>query len=147
MDQTALNNEYDVMNCFTKFEKFLPHSISMQSFMAVGGQMPKLDPEGGGGGRNTYQVVKIHIYLSIFNPIHIGVKDGPPRNGCCTALKAELLWIIYKLMHHTVKEYVNIYSQKSFQGSTQHPTHFSSRRMSQMNVRTALRGLRQFMIG
>ena len=38
-----LNNGYEVMNYFAKFEKFLPHSIIMPSFMAVGGQMPELD--------------------------------------------------------------------------------------------------------
>ena len=35
-----LNNGYDVMNCFAKFEKFLPHSIIIPSFMSFGGQMP-----------------------------------------------------------------------------------------------------------
>ena len=38
-----LNNGYDVMNCFDKFEKFLPDTIIMQSSMTVGGQMPELD--------------------------------------------------------------------------------------------------------
>ena len=38
-----LNKGYDVMNCFTKFEKFLPHSIIIPSFMSVGSQMPELD--------------------------------------------------------------------------------------------------------
>ena len=41
-----LNNGYDVMNCFAKFEKFLPHSIMISSFMTVGRQLPELD----GGG-------------------------------------------------------------------------------------------------
>ena len=41
-----LNNGYDVMNYFSKFEKFLPHSISIPSFMTVGSQMPELDPGG-----------------------------------------------------------------------------------------------------
>ena len=46
-----LNNGYDVMNYFAKFEKFLPHSIIISSFMTVGSQMPELDrAEGGGGG-------------------------------------------------------------------------------------------------
>ena len=31
------------MNCFAKFEKFLPHSITIPSFMSVGGQMIELD--------------------------------------------------------------------------------------------------------
>ena len=36
----------DVMNCFAKFEKFLPHSIIIPGFMTVGGQMPELDRRG-----------------------------------------------------------------------------------------------------
>ena len=43
-----LNNGYDVMNYFAKFEQFLPHSIIIPSFMTIGSQMPELD--GGGGG-------------------------------------------------------------------------------------------------
>ena len=38
-----LDNGYDVMNYFAKFEKFLPHSIIIPSFMTVGSQMPELD--------------------------------------------------------------------------------------------------------
>ena len=38
-----LNNGYDVMNYFAKFENFLPPCIIMTSFMTVGSQMPKLD--------------------------------------------------------------------------------------------------------
>ena len=38
-----LNNGYDVMNYFAKFEKFLPHSIIIPSFITVGSQMPELD--------------------------------------------------------------------------------------------------------
>ena len=41
-------NGYNVMNCFAKFEKFLPHSIIISSFMSVGSQMPELDQGGGG---------------------------------------------------------------------------------------------------
>ena len=41
-----LNNGNDVMNYFAKFEKFLPHSIIIPSFMTIGSQMPELD----GGG-------------------------------------------------------------------------------------------------
>ena len=37
-----LNNGYDVMNYFAKFEKFLSHSIIMQSFLTVRSQMPEL---------------------------------------------------------------------------------------------------------
>ena len=42
-----LNNGYDVMNYFAKFEKFLPHSIIILSFMAVGSHMPEIDRGGG----------------------------------------------------------------------------------------------------
>ena len=42
-----LNNSYDVMNYFAKFEKFLPHTIIIPSFMTVGSQMPELGREGG----------------------------------------------------------------------------------------------------
>ena len=43
-----LNSCHDVINCFAKFEKFLPHSIIIPSFMSVGSQMPELDRGGGG---------------------------------------------------------------------------------------------------
>ena len=38
-----LNNGYDVMNYFAKFEKFLPHSKNIPSFMTIGSQMPELN--------------------------------------------------------------------------------------------------------
>ena len=38
------NNAYDVTNCFAKFEKFVPYSITMPSFVTVGGQIAELDP-------------------------------------------------------------------------------------------------------
>ena len=38
-----LNNGYDVINCVAKFEKFIPNSIIIPSFMSVGNQMPELD--------------------------------------------------------------------------------------------------------
>ena len=38
-----LDNGYDVMKYFAKFEKFIPHSIIMPSFMTIGSQMPELD--------------------------------------------------------------------------------------------------------
>ena len=38
-----LNNGYDVMNYFAKFEKFLHHSIIIPSFMTVGSQMLEFD--------------------------------------------------------------------------------------------------------
>ena len=46
-EMTYLNNGYDVMNCFAKFKKFLPHAhgITIPSFMCVESQMLKLDRE------------------------------------------------------------------------------------------------------
>ena len=41
-----LNNGYEVMNYFAKFEKFLPHSIIIRSYMTVGSQMSELDQRG-----------------------------------------------------------------------------------------------------
>ena len=38
-----LNNGYDVMNYFAKFEKFLSHSIIIPSFMTIWSHMPELD--------------------------------------------------------------------------------------------------------
>ena len=38
-----LNNGYDVIKYFAKFEKFIPHSIIIPSFMTIGSQMPELD--------------------------------------------------------------------------------------------------------
>ena len=37
-----LNNGYDVMNYFAKFEKFIPYSIIIPSFMTIGSQMSEL---------------------------------------------------------------------------------------------------------
>ena len=37
-----LNNGYDVMNYFAKFEKLIPHSKIIPSFMTIGSQMPEL---------------------------------------------------------------------------------------------------------
>ena len=37
--------DYDVINYFAKFEKVLPHSIIIPSFMTVKCQMPELDRE------------------------------------------------------------------------------------------------------
>ena len=38
--KSYLNIGYDVMKYFAKFEKFIPHSIIMPSFMTIGSQMP-----------------------------------------------------------------------------------------------------------
>ena len=43
------------MNYFAKFEKFLPHSIIITSFMTIGSQMPELD-RGVGGGVGAYKI-------------------------------------------------------------------------------------------
>ena len=49
------------MNCFAKFEKFLPHSIIIPSFMTVGSQMPELD-RGRGSGLFPYKLItKSHV--------------------------------------------------------------------------------------
>ena len=39
-----LNNGYDVMNYFAKFEKFLPHSIMIPISMSAGSEIAELDP-------------------------------------------------------------------------------------------------------
>ena len=53
-----LNNGYDVMNCFAKFENFLPKSIIIPSVLTVGSQIPELDR----ASPHIKQVVKIlHI--------------------------------------------------------------------------------------
>ena len=38
-----LYDGYDVMNYFAKFEKCIPQSIIMPSFMTIESQMPELD--------------------------------------------------------------------------------------------------------
>ena len=57
------------MNFFAKFEKFLPHSIVMPSFMTVGGQMPELDR-----GLFASLPLPLNIRESQY-PIHIRVKE------------------------------------------------------------------------
>ena len=37
-----LDNDYNIINYFPKFEKFLPHRITIPSFMIVGSQMPEI---------------------------------------------------------------------------------------------------------
>ena len=44
-----LDNGYDVMKYFAKFENFVPHSIIIPSFMTIGSQLPELD----WGDKNT----------------------------------------------------------------------------------------------
>ena len=38
-----LDNGYDVMKYFAKFEKFIPHSMVIARFMTIGSQMLELD--------------------------------------------------------------------------------------------------------
>ena len=67
-----LSNGYDVMSYFAKFEKFLPHTISIPSFMTVGSQMPELDqgvnflpppPAYKIGSKNTQYKLQLKISL------------------------------------------------------------------------------------
>ena len=56
------------MNYFAKFEKYLPHSISIPSFMTVGSQMPELHWMGGGGGGRGFvwlKMTKVGVYISL----------------------------------------------------------------------------------
>ena len=56
------------MNNFAKFEKFVPHSIIMQSFMIVGSQMPELDC-----GRQTesFKTTSAHASTGLLFPFLI----------------------------------------------------------------------------
>ena len=68
-----LNNGYDVMNYFAKFEKFIPHSINIPSFMTIGSQMPELDrlafcpppPKYKIGSQNTPYKLELNYSVSI----------------------------------------------------------------------------------
>ena len=40
-----LNNGYDVIKYFAKFEKFIPHSVIIPSFMTIRSKMSELDRE------------------------------------------------------------------------------------------------------
>ena len=40
-NDVILNNGYDVIKYFAKFEKFIPHSIIIPSFMVIGSQRPE----------------------------------------------------------------------------------------------------------
>ena len=42
-----VDNGYEVIKYFAKFEKFMPYSIIMPSFMTIGSQLPELDCGGG----------------------------------------------------------------------------------------------------
>ena len=66
-----LNNDYDIMNYFAKFENFLPQSIIIPSFMTVGSQMPELHWGGGGGGglclTENDQNLSLHFSFVAYN--------------------------------------------------------------------------------
>ena len=68
-----LNNGYDFMNYFAKFEKFLPHKISYQVLMTVGSQMPELDREG------AFLLPPLYKLGSQNTPYKLGLKE-PSRN-------------------------------------------------------------------
>ena len=64
-----LNNGYEVMKYFAKFEKFLPHRLIIPSFMTVGCQMPELDrglfaplPPYKLGSQNTPYKLRLTVY-------------------------------------------------------------------------------------
>ena len=69
-----LDNGYDVMKYFAKFEKFIPHSIIIPNFMTIRSQMPELDWGGGGlfcpppykkGSQNTPYKLGLRGYAGI----------------------------------------------------------------------------------
>ena len=68
-----LNNDYDVMNYFAKFENFLSHSIIIPCFRTSGSQMLELDWGEGGG--------------AFLPPYKIGIQNTPYKLG----LNANLL--------------------------------------------------------
>ena len=64
-----LNSGHDVMKYFAKFEKFIPHSIIIPSFMTVGSQMKELDrglfcpPKYKIGRQNTPYKLGLNLHL------------------------------------------------------------------------------------
>ena len=81
-----LNNGYDVTKYFAKFEKFIPHSIIMASFMTVGSQMPQLDWGGGlfppykiACQSTPYKLGLTLIYMGFFDYLfYMGAAKEPP---------------------------------------------------------------------
>ena len=71
-----LDNGYEVMKYFDKFEKFIPHSIIIPSFMTIGSQMPELDrgaflppsPYKIGSQNTPYKLVLKFIHKPIHMP-------------------------------------------------------------------------------
>ena len=66
-----LNNGYDVMNYVAKFEKLIPHSIIIPSFMTIGSQMPELD-------RGLFLPPPPHIIGSQNAPYKLGLRKDTP---------------------------------------------------------------------
>ena len=58
------------MNCFAKFEKLLPYSIIMLSFMTVGGQMPELDR--GASPPPIHRVIETGLHFWLLVPGDFG---------------------------------------------------------------------------
>ena len=77
-----LNNGYDVLNYFAKFEKFLPHSIILKGFMTVGSQMPELD-QGEGVCPSPYNLSSQNMpykpgltYFPVFVVLYLKVNEN-----------------------------------------------------------------------
>ena len=76
-----LNNGYDVMNYFVKFDKYLALSIIIPSFLTVASQMPELDRGGGFlpsppykiGSQNTPYKLGLIYRLKILSGIEKGI--------------------------------------------------------------------------
>ena len=71
------------MNYFDKFEKFLPHSIILKSFIIVGSQMPGLDRGGGAFCPSPYKLssqntpYKLGLtYFPVFVVLYLKVKEN-----------------------------------------------------------------------
>ena len=85
-----LNNGYDVMKYFAKFEKFIPHSIIIPSFMTTGSQMPELDRG---------------AFLPPPPPYKIGNQNIPYKLGLKTKQSIEqlLLSVIFSIYKYSVE--------------------------------------------
>ena len=64
-----LNNGYEVMNYFAKFEKFSPHSIIIASFMTIGSHYARVRPGEGGSFASPYKIGSQNT------PYKLGLKD------------------------------------------------------------------------
>ena len=79
-----LDNGYDVMKYFAKFEKFIPHSISIPSFMTIGSQVPELDR--GGFFAPPPSLYKIGSQTT---PYKLGLNINLPIISCVSYLKKD----------------------------------------------------------